>query len=268
MKTATKVSLGLVILIILAIGGATYYLLTNLDALVKAAIEKYGTEVVKTSVKVDTVHIGLKAGTGTIQGLRVANPPGFSATQAFTLGEIHTRINTDALVNKKIVIDEVRVSSPQLVYELNAEKQGNLNILKDNLGVKSKTNVSDTKSQQASPAKTLTLTIKRIILQDAQMHATLVPLNHKEFDLKVPSFELTNLSGTPDQITRQIMSQLLDHAKEALQQSVVGQEIARLKGEAQQRIEERKAELKAKADEKIDAEKQKLQDKLKGLLNR
>lgn len=268
MKTISKISLGLVIIIILGIGGAAYYLLTNLDALVKAAIEKYGTEAVKTAVKVDTVHIGLKEGTGILQGLRIANPPGFTAPQAFTLGEIHTRINTRALADKKIIIDEVRISGPQLVYELNADKQGNLNILKDNLSAKSKGKADAVTDEQKSKGKPLVLTIKRIVMQDAQMHATLVPLNHKEVDLKVASFELTNLSGTPEQIARQVLTQLVDHAKEAVQQSVVGQEIARLKGEAQQKIEERKAELKAKASEKVDAEKQKLQDKLKGLLNR
>ena len=57
-----KVILGLMLIIVLAIAGSVYYLLTNLDALVEAAIEKYGSEATQTSVLVDSVKINLTDG--------------------------------------------------------------------------------------------------------------------------------------------------------------------------------------------------------------
>ena len=39
-----KFILGLVVVVILVVGGVVFYGLSNLDALVKAAIEKYGSE--------------------------------------------------------------------------------------------------------------------------------------------------------------------------------------------------------------------------------
>ena len=71
-----KVILGLVLVIILAIVGGVYYVLTNLDALVEAAIEKHGSEATQTAVRVDSVKIDLSNGAGAISGLTIANPTG------------------------------------------------------------------------------------------------------------------------------------------------------------------------------------------------
>ena len=50
-----KIILGLVLLIIFAIAGGVYYVLTNLDSMVEQAIEKYGSEATQTAVLVDSV---------------------------------------------------------------------------------------------------------------------------------------------------------------------------------------------------------------------
>jgi uncharacterized protein involved in outer membrane biogenesis len=266
MKTRNKIILGLVVIILLALAGGVYYVVTNLDALVKAAIEKYGSEATKTAVRVERVHISLGGGSGTITGLTIANPSGFAAPTAFSLGEIHTAINTKALTDKKIVIDEVRILAPQITYEMNTDKQGNLNVLKDNLVAATPKQTGPV--EKKPEGKPLVLTIRHVILQDAALHATLVPLNNKQYDLKLPKLEMTNLNGTPAQIARQILTRLTDHARAEIQKSAIGQEIDKFKDEANAKMEEKKAELKAKGDEKLEAEKQKAKDKLKSLLGR
>lgn len=165
MKTRNKIIVGLIVILLVGVGGGIYYVVSNLDNLVKAAIEKYGSEATKTAVRVARVNISLRNGAGTINGLTIANPDGFAAPMAFSLGEIHTAINTKALTDKKIVIDEVRILAPQITYEMNAAKQGNLNILKDNLVA--------TAPKQSGPAenkpagKPVVLFIRHVILQDA-----------------------------------------------------------------------------------------------------
>ena len=83
-----KVILGLMLIIVIAIAGSVYYLLTNLDALVEAAIEKYGSEATQTSVLVDSVKINLTDGAAGITGLTIGNPAGYDLPNAFSLAEI------------------------------------------------------------------------------------------------------------------------------------------------------------------------------------
>lgn len=261
-----KTLLIIVVLVILAIAGGLYYMFTNLDMLVKQAIEKYGSQATQTAVRVDSVRIKLAEGSAAIGGLTVANPDRFSMPHAFVLGEIATRIDIKALTEEKIVIDEVRVLAPQVFYEVNADKQGNLNVLKDNLGIGAKP-AAGTKPGKAD-AKPLTLTIRKFVFADAALLAKVVPLNNKEYKLTLPTLQLANLSGTPEQISRQVLDQLIDHARKTIKEKGIDAELDKLKAEAREKLDAEKAGLKEKADTKLEAEKQKAEDKLKNLLGR
>ncbi|MDH3311484.1 MAG: hypothetical protein OEM95_12535, partial [Gammaproteobacteria bacterium] len=72
-----KIILIFVLVLVAAIGAGLYYLFTNLDAIVKAAIEKAGSQTTQTAVRVDSVKIVLSEAAGTIKGLSIANPKGF-----------------------------------------------------------------------------------------------------------------------------------------------------------------------------------------------
>jgi len=95
-----------------------------------------------------------------------------------------------------------------------------------------------------------------------------VPLQDKTYDLKLPTLVLTDLSGTPEQISRQVLDRLIDHAKKEIQKQGLDKELAEMKARAQQRIDEEKAKLGQKADDRIEQEKQEAQDKVKNLLGR
>lgn len=267
MKTGRKLLLGTFIVIGCGIGLGVYYLVTNLDSLVKAAIEKYGSQATQTAVRVESVAIKLTDGAGTIRGLSVANPAGFAAPLAFSLGSIHTRIDTRSLAKDIIVIDEVAISGPQVFYELNAERHGNLTVLKDNLsaGVPAKSSKSADNKPEDNPIK---LHIRHFVVKEAMLDAKIVPLNNKQMQLRLPTLELNNLRGTPAEITKQVLHQLIDQAREAVKKSGIDEELQKLKAGAAQKIEEEKAKLKAKTDATIDAEKQKVQDKFKKLLGK
>ena len=263
-----KIILAIFVILVIAFAGIFYYVFSNLDVIVKAAIEKYGSQAVQTSVKVDDVNIELTSGTGTIRGLTIANPKGFSLPYAFSLGEITTKINIDKTGQELIAIDLIRIGAPKVFYEINADRQGSLNILKDNLskGVKDTSTAPAGKKADAKPP--IKLAIARFELKDATLQAKVVPLKDKIYNLKLPPFKLLNLSGTPEQISKQVLDQLIDHAQKAIKKQGLDKELAELKARAKEKVDEKKAALKEKADSKLDAEKAKAQDKLKGLLDR
>lgn len=261
----------IIILLLIVIAGAVFYVLNNLDALVEAAIEEFGSDAVKTSVQVEEVEIRLTEGAATINGLTVANPDGFSLPQAFSLGEITLDINLEKTQQEIIAIDAINVAAAKVFYEINAERAGSLNILKDNLGMSAGastgTSVDDKPSEDSAGAPII-LDISRFEFKDASLHAKIVPLKDKTYDLMLPALVLTDLSGTPEQISRQVLDKLIDHAKKEIQKQGLDKELAELKAKARQRIDEEKAKLEQQADERVEQEKQKAQDKLKNLLGR
>ena len=259
-----KTIFGLLLLIIIVIAGGVYYVLGNLDNIVKAAIEKFGSEAVKTSVAVDTVSIKLKDGAATIRGLTVGNPAGFSFPSAFSLGEIGVDLNLDKISQEKIAIDQIVIMAPEVFYEINDDRKGNLNILKNNLSSGASSSASSTSGSSSGSA--IQLEISKFIFKDAALKAKIVPLKDKTYDLKLPPLVLNNLKGTPDQISRQVLNQLIDHAKKEIRRKGLDQELEELKAKAKQKVDEKKEELKQKADSKLDAEKDKAKDKLKNLL--
>ena len=114
-----KVVLGAILVLLITIGFGVYYLLSNLDSLVKSAIETYGSEATQTSVRVDNVKIVLQDGSGTIRGLTIGNPKGFATPNAFSLGEIATQIDLKSLSEDVPVIEHITIRAPEVFFELN-----------------------------------------------------------------------------------------------------------------------------------------------------
>jgi hypothetical protein len=257
-----KIILGIVLLVILAVGAGVYYVYTNLDMLVKMAIEKYGSEAVQTAVRVDKVRIKLTEGTASIYGLTVANPPGFAAPHAFSLGEISVGININSLNKSPIVIDAITVAAPQIFFEINADKKANLDVLSKNLPAGEPAPVKDKPEPAAEEPK---LRIRKMSLSKAQLEAKVVPLNNKEYSLQLPTIEMKNLGGKngapPAQIARQMMDQLLDKVRAEVKKQGIGKEL-------KQKVDAKKAELKSEAEDKVDAKKKKATDKLKSRLQK
>ncbi len=140
--------------------------------------------------------------------------------------------------------------------------------------------MSDAEKNKADEPK---LIIKRILFTDGTINALVVPLNNKEYQLKLPTINMANLGGhagaTPTELSKEIISRLIVQAKKAIKKSSYGKELERLKGEANARLEAEKtkaeekvaaekAKLKQESDVKLEAEKQKAEDKLKGLFNK
>jgi len=259
-------------ILVVAVAGAVFYLLSNLDVLVKLAIEEYGSEAIQTPVQVEEVAIRLTEGSAAINGLTVANPEGFSLPQAFSLGEIVVDINLDKTDKELVAIDAINITAPQVFYEINAQRQGSLDMLKDNLAMGGGTSAAGapagTESSRGSESAQFILDIAHFKFKDASLHAKVVPLNDKTYDLKLPALVLTDLRGTPEQVSRQVLDSLVDHAKKEIQRQGLDKELAELKARAQQRIDEEKAKLEQQADGRVEQEKQKAQDKLKNLLGR
>ncbi len=267
-----KMFIGFVLVIIFAIAVGIYFVLTNLDALVKTAIETHGSEATQTAVLVDNVKINLTDGAGAITGLTIANPKGFAMPYAFSLGEIRTGIDLQSLQQEPYIINEITVLAPQVFVEINEGNKTNLNQLKKNLTSSSTTTQDKSQAPAETSAKQPRLIIRRVTFADGNILARVAALDNKEYQLKLPSLDMSNLGGskgaTPSELAREIINRLTERASEEVKKNIIDKELDKLKDKARAKVDEEKARLKEKADAKQEEEKQKVEDKLKGLFSR
>ena len=114
-----KIILSIILLVVIAIAAGVYYVFTNLDSLVKAAIETHGSEATQTAVRVDKVNIDLASGAAGLSGLSIANPAGYALPNAFTMGEIRAGIDLTSLQEEPYIINEITVLAPRVFVEIN-----------------------------------------------------------------------------------------------------------------------------------------------------
>ena len=243
MKTGSKITLFSLLLVVVAIGAGLFYVLNNLDSLVKNAIEKYGSEATQTAVRVESVKITLKEGSSVINGLSVANPAGFEAKYAFSLGKIGNKISIDSLGKDVLVIDDITIRAPEVYFEVNKKRQTNLNELKKNLlgTAPASTSKKQTKTKSDEPR----LILKRVHFSQGKIFAKVAPLNNKEYQLKLPEILLRNLGGskgaTAAELSHEILSVLSDRALAEVKKKGIDAELDKAKAQINEKIAAEKA---------------------------
>jgi len=112
-----KLLIGVAVVLVLVIGGVAYFA-SNIDSIIKAAIEDVGSEATKTKVTLNEVQLSITSGEGALRGFRMTNPAGFKTPEAMRFGEVSVKIDTDSVTKDVITIKEVVIAAPQITYEL------------------------------------------------------------------------------------------------------------------------------------------------------
>jgi uncharacterized protein involved in outer membrane biogenesis len=191
-----NVLLALVVLVLLGAGGAVYYFYSNLDAIVKQAIEEQGTAALGTDVRVGSVKISPTTGEGTIRGFRVANPSGFPAGDAFTLGEISLAIDLATVTESPVVVKSVTIGAP--VVNAVVDEQGRTNL--DELRKNAERNAggggaSEPDTGGGGSGSEVLIRIDRFRFADGKIAADLSALDQGKVDASLPAIELKKVGG-------------------------------------------------------------------------
>jgi uncharacterized protein involved in outer membrane biogenesis len=125
-----KILIGLAALVVI-VAVAVYFLLSNLEGILKAAIERYGSAATKAQVRVERVRLSARSGEAGLTGLVVGNPQGFSTPTAFVLGDIRMKLDVGTLTAETIVVKEIVIVRPQITYE-RGERESNLDAIRRN----------------------------------------------------------------------------------------------------------------------------------------
>jgi hypothetical protein len=253
-KRGALITVAVVLVLIVAVLG---YLWSSINAIVEAAIEKYGSQIIQTSVAVKGVDIRLTEGSGAISGLTISNPKGFKEPYAFSLGQISTAIDLETVTQNPVVIKEILIKSPKAVYEINKSGQGNINELKTNITRSSASASSEGTTSDTGPAaEERKLIIRKLVIEQGELTALVAALDDTARTAKLPRIEMKNLGAkqggaTGAEIAQEILTTLTKNATEAVSklglEKYLGKSLEELQQQAQQ-------ELEKKAREKVDKE--------------
>lgn len=212
-----KILTGIGILVVV-IAVAFFFVWKNLDSIVKTAIETYGSEATQTAVHVRSVKLDLKDGRATITGLSVANPKGFTDPDIFKLGVISTKVDTSTINKNPIVIDEIHIGAPSVVYEINKAGVSNVDVLKKNLGVGAGGSKS---ASSGSSGEGRRMIIRRIVVDGTSAKVRIAALGGKELSVSLPTIVMTDVGkksggATATEVARQLSDRMLGNVKGAV----------------------------------------------------
>jgi hypothetical protein len=181
---------------------------SRLDSFVASLIESHGSRIAGTAVRVRSVDISLEDASGTIRGLRVANPEGYASGDAFELDEITLKIDLETLAATPIVLDQLRVAAPTVNFEVNEVGRSNFDVLRSNAGTASSA-PTDPAAEGSEPTR---IRIRKFEFEQGHINADVSRLKAEEKPLAIdmPALRLNDVGGarggTPGEIGTTVLS--------------------------------------------------------------
>ena len=200
MKKAVWITLTSVL--VLAVGGYIFRQFF-LGSVVKAGVNKFGPGITQTKVQLDAANISPLSGAGTLTGLNVGNPKGWTEQDAFRLGRIHIDLEPFSILGDHIVINEIIIDQPEFLYETKIVARNVGDLLKNieqSLGQPG----TDAKDKSGKPLK---IVIKKFVLRDGMVK---LGLGGAAMTLPMPPISMTDIGTaeggiTPGQVVAAVM---------------------------------------------------------------
>lgn len=247
-----KVLLSLVLVVVIVFAGAFYYI----DSIVKSGIEIVGSEVLGTDVSVSSVSISPLSGSGTISGLTIQNPEGFTADNIMQLGEVTVSLNLSSLLSDVIEITEISVIEPVITYETKITTD-NIRALLANLP---STAESGTASEEVASDVGKGLIINEFNLNAAQVNliASIIEQSVVLGDIQLRDIGTENQAAT--------VSQALEKILGAVSSKILSAEMPGL-NDLRESVEGRLQDGVQQAEEAVEEGVEEIGNRLRSILN-
>lgn len=202
-KAFLLLGLGGLIVLVAAYIGVAYFL----GSIVKAGVNSFGPKLTQSKVVLQGAHISPLTGSGTLTGLAVGNPRGWSEGDAFTLGKVHVDVEPFSIFGDHIVVNEIAIDAPVFNYETKIVASNIKDLLKNIQQFAG----SGGKEPATKDGRTIKFVVKKFRLTNAK--ATL-GVGVAALPVPLPPVSLDNLGVdqggiTADQLAGEIMQSVL-----------------------------------------------------------
>ena len=176
-----------------------------LGSIVKGGINSFGPKLTQTRVELEGAQISPLSGVGTLSGLYVGNPKGWTSEKAFYLGRIHLDVAPFSILGDHIVINEITIDQPEFVYETRLVSSNIGDLLKNIEAVTG--GKSDSPQATAKNGKPIKFEVKKFVLTNGKIT---LGVGVAAMTLPMPPITLENLGTkeggiTPGELTFAVM---------------------------------------------------------------
>ena len=179
--------------VLLVVGGvALWWAFASADRWVARAIERAGSRALGVPVRVERVDLDLREGRGVVRGLRVANPEGFSEEPILRVEEIVLHMRPAAVRAEPIVVDEVSVLAPVVVFEVDEGRGANLDVLRTRARGRAE---APPQPPPVPREERLRLRLRRVAVEEGRIVADLTALGGGRRRLDLPPLVLRDVGG-------------------------------------------------------------------------
>ena len=220
MKRGMMIGGGIVVVLLVIVAAGAWFLFSNLDSIVKAAVEKVGSDVTGTQVTLDNVEISLTSGKGSLLGYRMTNPSGFKSDDAFKFEEVTVVVDTSTVTSDPVVIKEVIIARPEVTYEI-GNSGTNLDAIQSNVSGYSAGQSSGGEAESGGEGPNFI--IENLYLRGGQVNVMASQFLDNTMSAPLPEIHLTDIGkeeggATPGEIAQQVMDQVLANISGAVSQ--------------------------------------------------
>jgi len=223
MKRWIFIAGGVLAALVLLVVIILFFVVSSLDSIIKAAVEKYGSEVTQVEVRLDKAKVSITSGEGTLRGLTVGNPKGFKTDRAFSLGEISVALDVGTVTQNPIVIKEIVISAPEVTYEL---RSGGSNIDVIQRNVNAYTGTAKGKAKVKDPSKDpdkegRKLIIQHLYVKNGKVNVSATMLKGKELSAALPDIHLKDIGkqkggADPSEVVEKLVRAISQSAGKAV----------------------------------------------------
>jgi hypothetical protein len=176
-----------------------------LGAVVRTGVNAIGPKITQTKVELAGASISPLTGRGTLTGLYVGNPKGWSSDKAFYLGKIHVSLKPISVLGDHIIVDEIIIDAPQFVYETKIVASNINDLLKN---IEAATGTKDAGAQPVTKSgKPIKFEVRHFKMTNGKVT---LGVGAAAIPLPMPDIELRDLGTkeggiTPDQLVYAVM---------------------------------------------------------------
>jgi uncharacterized protein involved in outer membrane biogenesis len=162
----------------------------TIDSAVTKGVNTFAPQITGTTVNLESARISPLSGSGSLSGLVIGNPDGWSDNNLASLGQIHLDVAPMSLLGDTIVIEDMVIEAPEFRYETKLVASN----VKDLLKNIEKIAGAGTEEEAAEDSAEKRIAIKRFILRNGKVS---IGTGDAAVTVPLPDLELNDL-GSPD----------------------------------------------------------------------
>ncbi len=214
-----KLLMGIGVLAIVVAGGL-YLLASNINSIVKTAIEEGGSRVTGVQVRLDKSNIDLTNKRGALMGLSVKNPGEFKTPYAFNFAAIGLELGQGS-TSSMLVIDKIIIDKPEITYEI-GKTGSNVDAIQKNVdkfvSITSGPSGKSSAEKKSSPSNGgIKMIINDLYIRGGKINVSASLMQGKTITTKLPEIHLKDIgkkSGGADagEVADQLIAAISKHA--------------------------------------------------------